>query len=178
MGFFSWKTSDTDKSIMNVHSGATVRTAYMLRPGGEAPYEEQAYEGYGVFGGKDAFVHLAEMNLPEDRRLGMDEDTMRMAGCAYESGYYELVADGTKHQIFHRGADIIDPEITIHPFTYDVPIAAFGGLSGNEMVAQGLLIERQFHIDRPLKFSFNPKADYDRLPAASDCPNQGMWTDD
>jgi hypothetical protein len=178
MGFFSWKTSDTNESIMNVHSGRTARTTYMLRPDYQEPYEEPAYDGYGEFGGKDAFVHLAEMNLPEDRRAGMTEDQLRDAGGAYLAGYYELVSDGSKHQIFHNGADLIDPAITIHPVTYDQPVAAFGGRCANDMIAEGLLVERHFQIDRPLKFSFERNADYNRLPAAQDCPLQGFFDDE
>lgn len=177
MGFFSWQTSDTKESILNAHTGQH-RTVYMLCPDGGAPIEETAYNGYGDFGEIDAFVHLAKMNLPKERQDGLDDDMLRIAGCAYEAGYYELLSDGSLHQICSLGANIINPAIQIHGVTYDKPIAAFGGKTGNEMVSEGLLVEREFQINRPLKFSFDRNAVYENLPAAENCPNQGCYADD
>ena len=64
MGFFSWKTADTDESIANIHSDHqnAGRTVYLLQPNGKEPIEETAYNGYGDFGPVDAFAWLAEMN--------------------------------------------------------------------------------------------------------------------
>jgi len=61
MGFFSWKTQDTKRSIANVFSGKPVFTVYMIDHKGNK-WEEPAYGGYGDFGGKDFYVLLAEMN--------------------------------------------------------------------------------------------------------------------
>ena len=64
MGFFSWKTADTNESIANreaPHPNAG-RTVYLLQPNGAPPIQEDDYVGYGVFGGVDAFAWLAEMN--------------------------------------------------------------------------------------------------------------------
>lgn len=177
MGFFSWQTSDTRESIMNIYSQGPVRTVYMLVPDYGQPYEEPAYEGYGDFGGVDAFAHLARMNHPDLTR-GQDDDFARKIGCALEAGYYELVADGSKHLIFHDGGQLIDPSITYHGVRYDDPIAAFGGRGANEMIASGELVERHFQIDKPLKFSFSADADYNALPAAENCPIQGFFDGD
>ena len=80
MGFFSWKTADTNESIANIHSNHpnAGRTVYLLQPGGKEPVEETAYNGYGDFGDVDAFAWLAEMNgygTP-----GSDIQTRRMDG--------------------------------------------------------------------------------------------------
>lgn len=61
MGFFSWKTQDTDMSIANQHSTRDTFTVVMLDDRGNKWYE-QNYDGYGVFGGKDYYELLAEMN--------------------------------------------------------------------------------------------------------------------
>ena len=61
MGFFSWKTQDTDKSIANHYSVRSTFPVYMIDDKGNAYYEPN-YEGYGVFGGKDYYELLAEMN--------------------------------------------------------------------------------------------------------------------
>jgi hypothetical protein len=61
MGFFSWITQDTKRSIPNVHCGKKTFTVYMHDDKGNI-WEEKEYDGYGVFGGKDFYVLLAEMN--------------------------------------------------------------------------------------------------------------------
>lgn len=61
MGFFSWRTQDTDRSICNNYSIRTPFTVVMLDDKGNKWYE-QNYDGYGVFGGKDYYELLAEMN--------------------------------------------------------------------------------------------------------------------
>lgn len=175
MGFFSWMTSDTNRSIMSLPSGYGVETVYMLSPGGAAPIKEEAYAGFGVFGGVDAYVHLARMNIAPERLEGKDDDYVRLAGCALEGGYYELVSDGSKHQIFHPGAELIDPDVKLHPVTYDKPIEAFGGRSANEMITDKLLVQREFRIDHPLKFAHDPAAVYEDLAASEDCPCQGFF---
>jgi hypothetical protein len=52
MGFFSWMTQDTDKSIANNYSGRDTFPVDMIDDKGNV-YHEDSYEGYGVFGGKD-----------------------------------------------------------------------------------------------------------------------------
>jgi len=72
MGFFSWKTMDTNKSIPNHYSGKKTFVVYMIDNKGNV-WEEKNYEGYGVFGGKDYYELVAEMNgLEPDRQLGIE----------------------------------------------------------------------------------------------------------
>ena len=61
MGFFSWKTMDTDKSIANNYSNRSVFRVEMMDNKGNV-WTEDNYEGYGIFGGKDYYELLAEMN--------------------------------------------------------------------------------------------------------------------
>lgn len=61
MGFFSWKTQDEGKTIPNESSGLETYKVYMIDNKGNVWIEEN-YEGYGVFGGKDYYELLAEMN--------------------------------------------------------------------------------------------------------------------
>ena len=61
MGFFSWKTMDTDTSISNNYSSRGSFKVEMLDDKGNV-WTEPNYEGYGVFGGKDYYELLAEMN--------------------------------------------------------------------------------------------------------------------
>jgi len=61
MGFFSWNTMDTDKSIANEHSNRKTFRVQMMDNKGNV-WTEDNYEGYGRFGGKDFYELLAEMN--------------------------------------------------------------------------------------------------------------------
>ena len=61
MGFFSWMTQDTDKSIANEYSTRRTFPVTMIDDKGNK-WDEPNYEGYGLFGGKDYYELLAEMN--------------------------------------------------------------------------------------------------------------------
>ena len=71
MGFFSWKTQDTRKSIANRHSLRGTFPVYMVDNKGNE-WEELDYNGYGEFGGKDFYELLAEMNGLKTRDEGID----------------------------------------------------------------------------------------------------------
>ena len=76
MGFFSWKTQDTDRSIANNYSTRKTFTVVMIDNKGNK-WVEQSYEGYGVFGNKDYYELLAEMNGVVER------DKVELQGEAY-----------------------------------------------------------------------------------------------
>ena len=64
MGCFSWIAQDTNIPIyMNGYQkpGYEQRTYYMWDNKGNS-WKEPSYEGYGMFGGKDYYILLAEMN--------------------------------------------------------------------------------------------------------------------
>ena len=94
MGFFSWKTLDTNRSIANVYSRRNTFTVYMHDDKGNK-WREDSYEGYGEFGGKDYYELLAEMNGVTCDYVGEDyTDYMRDKGIdiAFDdnpSGYYK-----------------------------------------------------------------------------------------
>ena len=79
MGYFSWKTADTNKSISNMDSSRGARAVWLITPDGMAIHEDM-YEGYGEFGGFDAYALLAKRNAPDlckgdpnyDRSIGID----------------------------------------------------------------------------------------------------------
>jgi len=60
MGFFSWITQDTKRSIYNHHTGFEFPVQMTDNKGNR--WIEDSYAGYGIFGGKDFYVLLAEMN--------------------------------------------------------------------------------------------------------------------
>jgi len=71
MGFFSWITQDTNRSICNTSSSRTPFKVIMLDNMGNKWVEEN-YEGYGEFGGKDFYELLAEMNGCNTRDEAID----------------------------------------------------------------------------------------------------------
>lgn len=61
MGFFSWKTCDTGRSISNTYSDRDTFTVHMITPDGRV-FTESSYDGYGEFGGRDFYALLFELN--------------------------------------------------------------------------------------------------------------------
>lgn len=77
MGFFSWVTSDTNRSIANSFANRVTFPVYLLQPNSK-PILEEHYEGYGVFGGEDVYALVARWNVPE--RCNGDDDHDRDIG--------------------------------------------------------------------------------------------------
>ena len=77
MGMFSWRTADTEESIPALASMRHVIQVKMLDNKNNV-FVENEYEGYGIFGGKDFYVLVAEMNgfnlenTEEMRKKGID----------------------------------------------------------------------------------------------------------
>lgn len=72
MGFFSWKTCDTDRSIANNWSGRETFKVHMITPGGQV-FTESKYDGYGVFEGMDFYELLGVLNgLGANRYAAID----------------------------------------------------------------------------------------------------------
>lgn len=71
MGFFSFLTTDTNESIANVYSGRKRFTVHILDNKGNV-WTEHNYEGYGVFGDKDIYELIAEMNGKKTRGDGIN----------------------------------------------------------------------------------------------------------
>ena len=90
MEYFSFKTQDTDRSISNCDSNLKPFKVIMTDDKGNQ-YTETNYAGYGVFGGKDFYVLLAEMNGYTTREEGIDLVFMekeRISPSLSESGKY------------------------------------------------------------------------------------------
>ena len=78
MGFFSWKTMDTDTSIPSQYSNRKTFRVQMMDNKSNV-WTEDNYDGYGRFGGKDFYELLAEMNGFESDKTG-DEYTDEARG--------------------------------------------------------------------------------------------------
>ena len=71
MGFYSFNTADTKRSINNRYSGKETFPVAMTSPDGRK-FIENNYEGYGEFGGKDIYDLIAELNNLENRDKAID----------------------------------------------------------------------------------------------------------
>jgi len=114
MGFFSWNTQDTDKSIANQYSNRKTFRVQMLDNKGNV-WTEDDYEGYGRFGGKDYYELLAEMNgftsdktgevyTDEARGFGIDiafKDNG--SGVATEGVYYPNLIEKADDWVYEMG---------------------------------------------------------------------------
>jgi hypothetical protein len=69
MGFFSWKTADTGRSVSNWYSSKPTFQVHLWVPGKKVATEE-AYEGYGEFDGHDYYDVFVDANKdhPEIRK--------------------------------------------------------------------------------------------------------------
>jgi hypothetical protein len=84
MGVFSWIAQDTNMPIYITgyqKPGYEQRIYYMWDNKGNS-WKEPDYEGYGMFGGKDYYVLLAEMNKVYAE--GVTDDQKREEGIAIE----------------------------------------------------------------------------------------------
>lgn len=115
MGQFSWITQDTGEAIRECYgcSDTDLTTAYMWDNKGNV-WKEKKYEGYGVFGGKDFYELLAEMN-------GLAASEEEIEACKYgstrEEKYTEVMRSKGIDLFFDetRTFPIIGPNLTRLP---------------------------------------------------------------
>ena len=184
MGFFSWVTADTGESIPNLYTGLPMRPVYLLQPGGRPPIKESAYEGYGVFGECNAHTWLAQHNIPSDLLKTADEETLRLIGISLEAGVFHEDERANKwicaHHVFAGMEDAFPRLAGIREFTrYDQPLKACGGRTPNQLIGDGTWQTKPImdELAYPLKFSYDPEADYDSLPPSKPCERQGYFYD-
>lgn len=177
MGFFSWKTADTDEAILNTHTGEN-KTVYMLSPDGEV-YKEEEYDGYGVFGGKDAYVHLCEINNIK-REENWNDDDYRCAGIDLEIGTFYVNMNTGDLMRFKHDQRYFDWVKELDEGWY-CPQDLLEGMSMRDAVRDEVVIRvpvRHFLLKgskyKPLKFSFCRYANYDSLPESKIDPCQGF----
>ena len=174
MGFFSWNTADTKQSIPNKFSNEETKTVYLLQPD-RLPLVESAYEGYGVFGGTDAYEWLAIENYG-DKKYKKLAITVDCGGrfIIHNELYYVGSKSLPKEDAEMMAPDKIEKLRFFESYDDIIPN------SGNKTV--NMVIEsRECEFEKfppfkyPLKFSFKPTARYDALPASEQCEHQGYF---
>lgn len=181
MGYFSWLTADTKQSI-RVNKEKEV---YLLQPNGQLPIKENYYNGFGDFGGIDAFDWLAENNLPEQylekaKKLIQENQNntnyeLRLLGISLDCGVFYLDEITGKKYCYNPFTAAL---FNFTPFlSYDMVL--FNGKTVNQLIISKKL--KSFPVSTminglkyPLKFSYNENATYELLSASETCPKQGF----
>ena len=110
MGFFSWKTQDTNQTIWNRHSDfGTMRVRMTDNSGNE--WIEDNYNGYGVFGDKDFYVLMAEMNGFSE---GEDEPFHDLRWVAITLSFNARSSWGPQLQERMKDREVLYPNLTEH----------------------------------------------------------------
>lgn len=174
MGFFSWMTSDTQRSIPSSYSTRNTFPVYMITRDGQI-FEELQYEGYGEFGGKDIYVLAAEMN---GFKGATDEESRANF---FDKVWKRGISKGGKRYFY--GDDFAN---------YGVPIEAEGGKSANELRDEGwdsfgdnggfaYWASQGWEMPKLVEHKPSPegiKLHWNQIPYPQDCPDQGYFFDD
>lgn len=110
MGYFSWKTSDTKKTIWNINSryGAKPSPVYLITEDGRH-WAESKYEGYGEFGGKDVFVLISELNGFKPKYKEFADEEAR--NWAFDNVFLSGIKKGDKKYILGKDFKHFDSKI-------------------------------------------------------------------
>jgi len=193
MGFFSWKTADTQETIVHEATGVQMRPVYLLQPNGKEPICEESYGGYGVFGEISANTWLAENNLSKQtianlkgRGLSLEEMGILISN---SSKYYVDTRDDCCY-IYGYTKGILEPSGLLSFVDDNGDPANYGsiytGVVINDLIKKGIWKERSCSklfciggkIAYPLKFSYDKNAVYEDLLGSRDCENQGYIDED
>jgi len=185
MGVFSWITSDTKRSIPAWGSGRAPIPVYLLSPTGER-YQETDYDGYGIFGGVDAYEMVAKWNAEHLKLIdwfkNADLEERRSLGIFLTVGsVYEDVETGQRWSVMFNFPCFEDWDIKVAPGNYGQPIG--DGLP----TPNALISAKRWRIldpvdvgllKYPIKLVQSPDISYDAVAASEPCPNQGFFYDD
>jgi len=174
MGFFSWRTSDTDKSISNKHSSRGAFKVHMITKDGRV-FTEYSYDGYGEFGGKDIYELIAELN-------GWKEDDVEPRMLAIDELYKTHITNGKRTYI---------PKVDFT--SWDEPIESEGGLCANELLSEGfksiypngygnfkIAAENGIQVPKLVEFLPDVEAvdwinEWNNIDYPENCPDQGYF---
>lgn len=172
MGFFSWITSDTKRSLPNVHSNRDTFKVHMVTRDGQV-YTEEAYDGYGDFNGQDFYELVAHLNGLVDKDMDLQEKRTRGINCALG------VAAITNKKVTYRAQGV--------DFFHWSDEKIHDGKSANELCESGEFFRIRFKDENahiPKIVERLPECEpgskeweqwFDELPKSEACPNQGFF---
>lgn len=86
MGMFSWLTGDTGRSITNNSAPEGALPVYLILPDDTWLYEED-YEGYGIFGGRDFFGLVWQLNSEEKPKTAKRGESQADLDAAFDEAH-------------------------------------------------------------------------------------------
>jgi hypothetical protein len=181
MGFFSWFTSDTNKSIANHYSVRSTFPVHMVTEY-EQFFTENDYDGYGEFGGKDFYALAAELNGIKGKN---DDETRNLF---FDKIWTRGVRNGDI--VLQHGKDFDNYETLLSVegidglVTANALVSEFGwkhwdtASSGDteEFVKAGFKMPKL--VEQLPSHNQSWKDWWDSLPYPESCPHQGYFYDD
>lgn len=158
MGFFSWKTSDTNRTIWNVHSSKPTIQVHMITRDG-AVFTEDAYGGYGDFDGMCYYKLTDLIN-------GGDGNSSRGISLAFGT---TIITNGEQTFVWQKD------------FFNWATDKLIGDKSANDLVDEGWRQEKIRHDIQLPKFvehlpsEDNWEEEFDALPDSKQCSTQGYF---
>ncbi len=169
MGFYSWITSDTGRSIPNIYSERETFPVYLLCPDGSAICEP-AYAGYGQLGGRYAYELAAEWNrehlttemleVPERECYAADEEGER---CYLDE--LERYASKCRRLLDYRGGTPHEEMAARYGESYLYEIGVDIACSDR----------RNASLPYPIKIVEDPSIGYADAAPSAGCPDQGFF---
>lgn len=99
MGQFSWKTQDTNEPIFcDWDRYGDRQTIYMIDPRDGTQYKEDSYKGYGIFGGRDFYELLADINKNESIILDKAKNDIEKFNLVFAKDFKDLTQDELKYK--------------------------------------------------------------------------------
>lgn len=178
MGFFSWITSDTNKSIPSHYSNRKTFKVHMITEDGRV-FTEDNYEGYGEFGGKDFYALAAELNglkgATDDETRNLFFNQIWQRGVRKDDNVLTYRKDFSNYETKIK-VEGIEGEVTPNQLVQEY------GWENWDTDASG---NTQDFVDAGFKM---PKIverlpedivrDWDKIPYNMSCPDQGYFYDD
>ena len=166
MGFFSWKTCDTRRSISNAYSDRGALPCKVLIPleyqsefNNQKFIFEDCYEGYGTFGGYDIYDLIAKWN-----RKFLSENPNHILP------YSQKTVSNMKWCPYYADLSLTEEEV--------VNKVRKNGYSYFEWRSIGIDIacynEDNVSLRYPIKISEKEEV-YEQASASKDCPYQGFF---
>lgn len=160
MGQFSWKTQDTHQPIFcDWDQYGDRQTIYMIHPIDGTLYKEDGYEGYGVFGGRDFYELLADVNKIESSKLDRAKNDIEKFNYVFTKDFKDLTHDELKYKR-EFGIDLW--------FKYVEPGYPYEHIADPYKVISPILVKNPAHWRIYTGFGKHPESD----------PNQGWHTEE
>lgn len=186
MGFFSWLTSDTQRSIPSSYSLRSTFKVHMITEDGRV-FTEDNYDGYGVFGGKDFYALAAELNgfkgEDEDKTRNLFFDKIWKRGVRNDDKVLTYTQDFDNYESKIK-VEGIDDEVTPNQLVRECGWVHWDvGMTGNtqDFVDAGFKMPKIVeNLDTYIPNGDNPqwKQYWESLPYPESCPEQGYFYDD